>query len=178
MRKAGAGFSLIESLVVLVIVALVAIGSATALGSVRRPEETVASTALHLHRRGVTLALLREDFGRTSEASERRLRIALGDTDAVAVLGPGPESPLVSEYSIGTDGGARTNLYRRSGSASRQPAVQGVVGLDVVSLVDRSGAIAVRSGTFSDILALDLELAFSWGERLRLHLPLGTRTTV
>ncbi len=65
-----------------------------------------------------------------------------GDALAVAFVDErlaGPAVVRLLTFEAGVDSAGDWQLYRRSGSASRQPLVEGVTGLRVVSLID-SGA--------------------------------------
>lgn len=94
-------------------------------------------------------------------------------------LATGPVARDLS-FSAGRDGRGVAQLYRRSGSSSRQPLVEGIARIGVEGYVDAGGlhelaAPVSSAAAYPAIWAVVLELATPTGEARRLLVELPSR---
>lgn len=158
------GLTLAEVLVALLVSAIIGTLCAGALRS-ERGQSAAVSEALDA-RTAIDLAaeLLAEEVGLAGSRPYTIDRVDLASSEAEAwLLAPqivvhaaegeghrvsvtfidertaGPPALKTLTFEVAQDAGGAWQLYRRSGSASRQPLVAGVTDLDVVALIDGAG---------------------------------------
>lgn len=163
------GFTLVETLVTLAVFGLFLTGLLQAERSYRTAlaEE---DHALRVQQVQAAVELLRAELGRAGYGSEGAdlwvERYASSDRVTVRYL----EDRIAGEavlklvgYDAGRDGRGLASLYRKEGTANRQPAVLGAVELRVLGFLDDAGA-EVDAPT-ERVMGVRLALQWSWGER-------------
>ncbi len=181
-----AGLTLVEVLVALMVAVIIGALSAGALRGERGraaavsralSERTAVDLAAELLAEEVALAGSRRftfDAEALAEveaepwllAPQLVVRAVDGGGDQVSVTfvddrNVGPPTLKTLTFEAAQDAGGDWQLYRRTGSASRQPLVAGVSGLDVVALIDAGGwsQAASRIGaTPAPVAAVAIEL--------------------
>ena len=192
-RRSAAGFTLIEMLVAVAILLLLVASAAAAMGVARRGGATVERQAQRGQIRAAAEAILATEGRRAGYVSPDwdesaglpfaglpplEITLAPGGGDALLVRYHDEHfrtalAEVVVAFTAGRDGAGRWNLYRRVGAATRQPALEGVDGLELTALYREGLPTPPAVGVWSEISAVGLELSFTWGERLGLVIVFG-----
>lgn len=190
----AAGLTLVEVLVALAVAAVLLACVGSVLASARSAgaaEERALEPRLALD---LAAELLAEEAGMaghaplSAEAGVPQPAVVLrrtlgGHALSVAFVDDrlaGPPAARDLRFEAGVDAQGRPQLYRASGSASRQPLVEGVTVLEVESVVDAAGELrAPAAGSaFPSARALVLRLEATGGEERVAVVALGARPTV
>jgi prepilin-type N-terminal cleavage/methylation domain-containing protein len=167
---AATGFTLIEVLIAIAVFGLVLTGLMQAERGYRRATVD-EDTALRIQRQLAAIELVRAELGMAGYRHDGADVIAThgGSTDRIAFryledrIAAGPTVRDVA-FDAGTDRNGSPSLYRREGSANRQPAVAGVTELRVVGWVERGTGVRSTAPPARPS-AVHIELGFAWGER-------------
>ena len=163
------GFTLVETLVALAVFGLVLAGLLQAERSYRKALDE-EDHALRVQQVQAAVELVRAEIGRAgyqSEGADLWVERFAG-TDRVTVryledrIAGEPVLKIVG-FDAGRDGQGRASLYRKEGTANRQPAVLGAVELRVDGFVDAAGARV--DAPPASVMALRVVLHWTWGER-------------
>lgn len=75
-------------------------------------------------------------------------------------------------FEVARDGSGTWNLYRREDGATRQPAVQDVTNLKLLSFVDGAGQLSTPWTPWpAEVTGMVVQLTFSWGTQRAAYIP-------
>lgn len=192
-QRKAAGFTLPELVVAVAVLALLAGLAATTMGGARKGATEAERQTERVQLRTAAAAILGGEIRRAGHLDPERddsdgapfgglppLEIDLGPPGGDTLLLRYHDDRFRSEaaeitaaYSAGRDGAGRPALYRRAGTGSRQPALEGVSGFEVIALYRAGLREAPTAGGSPGVEAVEIEVTFAWGGRLALVILLG-----
>ena len=189
------GFTLVELLAAAAILGVLLVLASSMTVQAARAGASVDETAQREQLEALTRELLREQlqlaaFGPAAgDVWESKLQLGIhvggagagGDVLEVSYLedrwSRTPQRETV-RLEARRDSNRNWNLYLRQEGATRQPAVQEVSGLRVISFATPAGSVPSTAPLPLQATGLELEVSFTWQESSNLFIPFGAPVTV